>query len=418
MDNILQEQITKTLNESPSGVNFVIYGPKFKNGEYLNDTQCLIFGVEKKLPLSELNENELIPDKINLDGTEYKTDVVESQKIKRLLCYESTAPEVQFLRSRVRPLSGGLEISPIQSFESVNGFFNYWVGTLGFLAIDNVDNILVGVTNGHVMVKDFFFSNEKNSAAETTSIFDQKTFSGLGTFQNKILQFGSSIGNVNFTSDSIGTPKRYVPISSLSANRVDGALFTINQNTVNSFSAAQALSGTFGMPFCTTAEINQLQSNAYPIYSVGRTTGPKGPNCPLVVYGYGSVVVDYYKQGNEVSTTWQDTIFFKYPDDSYGPILGGDSGSALIANINGTYKIAGLVFAGNNFMGVASRIDRVVQELNISPWNGGNVNYISNNPTVSKIYRPPSDTRTSIVHNGRTYFLAGCERTSTPITNA
>jgi hypothetical protein len=417
MEN-LKNQLTTTLRNAPSGVHFVVYGPKYKNGEYLNDLKCIVYGVEKKLPISQLNENQIIPKKINIDGIEYTTDVIERKKLKPNTCYEESDSRIQFLRSRVRPLSGGLEISPQQSFvQNQNGSFSYWVGTLGFLAIDNNDNRLVGVTNAHVMLKDPFVNSEKNPNGETSSISDQMTYTGFGTYPNRILQFGSSTGIVNFSTDGIGTPKRYVPYSSTTPNYVDGAIFSINQNAVNLFSASQALDGTFAMPFCTTNEIDSILSNQYQIYSVGRTTGPKGPNCPMVVHYYGSAFVDFERQGVTVETEWEDLIWYKFIDDSPDPSLQGDSGSGVIVNINGTYKIAGLLFAGNGYESAASRIDRVAQELNISAWNGSTVNYTPINPTISKIYRPITDTRKSITYNGKTYYLAGTERTTTPITN-
>lgn len=415
---ILKNHLTSTLRNAPSGVHFVVYGPKFKNGEYLNDTNCIVFGVEKKLPISELNENNIIPKKINLGGNEYLTDVVERKKMEANLCFKKTDPEVEFLNSRIRPLSGGLEISPLQSFvKNTDGSFGFWVGTLGFFAIDNIDGKLVGVTNSHVMLKDPFLNSEKNVNEEASAISDKITYTGFGSFQNRILQFGSNTGTVNFNVDSIGTPKRYVPYSSTTANHVDGAIFSVNRNVVNLYSASQALNGTFGMPFCTTNELNSLLTNAYPIYSVGRTTGPKGPNCPMVVHFYGSTNVDFERQGVVVSTEWEDLLWYKFLDNSDSPSLKGDSGSCVIANINGTYKIAGLLFAGNGMESAACRIDRVAQELNISAWDGSTVNYTNNIPTISKIYRPLNDNRKTIVYNGKTYHLAGTEITTTEITN-
>lgn len=414
----LSHQLTTTLRNAPSGVHFVVYGPKFKNGEYLKDKKCIVYGVEKKLPFSQLNDDQIIPKTINIDGVEYATDVIERKKLKPQLCFQPNDPEVQFLRSRVRPLSGGLEISPVQSFvRNTNGTFSYWVGTLGFLAIDNSDGRLVGVTNAHVMLEDAFENSGKNRNGQTSSIADPKVYPGFGTFPNRVLQFGSNTSTFNFNTDAIGTPKRYIPFTPTGINYVDGALFTINQGAVNSFSAAQALEDTYAMPFCTTIEIDELLVLNNPIYSVGRTTGPKGPNCPMEVFYYGSATVAFERQGIEIDTEWEDLIWYRFIDGSDSPSLGGDSGSAVIADIDGTYKIAGLLFAGNGDESVACRIDRVAQQLNISPWNGTSVNYTPNNPTITKIYRPISDARRQITYNGKTYYLAGTERTSTPITN-
>ena len=58
----------------------------------------------------------------------------------------------------------------------------------------------------------------------------------------------------------------------------------------------------------------------------------------------------------------------------------GDSGSVLISSINGSFKIIGLCFAGtpvsdpinsgtNGVLGIANRIDKVAEFLEIQPWN-------------------------------------------------
>jgi hypothetical protein len=86
------------------------------------------------------------------------------------------------------------------------------------------------------------------------------------------------------------------------------------------------------------------------------------------------------------------------------PVWGGDSGSTLIANIGGVWKIVGLVFAGNgtpynpqtglpnvtigntvyplqvaSSIGYACRIDQVASQLGIKAWTGSAAPVIDHN---------------------------------------
>lgn len=428
MDSI-QDTITDTLKTAPSGVHGILYGPKTKNNNILNQ-DGFVFLVEKKLPISQLNPDDIIPKTISIDGSEYVTDVVESPKFKLNQCYSLTDSKVVKLQSRLRPLSGGIEISALSTWSQTSPYqFNYSVGTVGFLAKDNEDNTLVGVTNNHVIVEDAFASAEKDPDLPASSIVDAKKFSnGLtGTYSNRILQFGSVNGTVNFNNDKVGTPKRYVSIYENQPNYVDGAIFSIDPNVFNSSSSSQTfLPNSYAMPFCTTSEVNSLSTNLNAIYNVGRTTGPKGTNCPLVVYGYGSTYIPFLRQGSEVEIIFSNVLFYRFQDSSNLPIYYGDSGSSIIANINGSLKIAGLAFAGNSggdldnptsTLGVACRIDKVAEQLNISAWNGSNINSSGTSPKVLQLIRPYTDTRTSIVSGGKKFYLAGTVVTNTPYSN-
>jgi len=232
---------------------------------------------------------------------------------------------------------------------------------------------------------------------------------------------------INIEKDTIGIPKRFVPISINGTNKVDGAIFSINSGVFDSSSSSQALlDNSFGMPFCTSNEVNVLSSNNYPIYSVGRTTGPKGTSCPLVALGVGSIYIEFILQDEYQQVIFSNSIAYRFQDESNLPVFGGDSGSALIADINGTLKIAGLVYAGNgnddpenpeSSLGVACRIDDVAEQLNISPWNGSPINTLPSNPKILSIIRPYTDTRTTIVSGGKTFYYVGTVNTNRPDTN-
>jgi hypothetical protein len=422
--NNLQDKITETLLNAPSGVHSLLYGFKIKDNE-ITDIKSLIYCVTEKKPLSALSSNEIIPRRIALDNEQYPTDVVQMGEIVLNQCYDLNAPEPLSLRTRVRPLSGGLEISSLHTWVQVAPYrFSLSRGTLGFLAKDNTDNKLVGVTNNHVIVRDAFINSEKNPSGISSSIIDNIVFSDPAGYNevipSRVLQFGTAGGSVNFLNDKIGVPKRYVPISESTPNRVDGALLTIDSNILCTNSQALTGLNTFNMSFATLSEINNLPFNNT-LYSAGATTGPKGVNCPLVCFGIGATNIRFNRQGVQVRILFQDCIFFRFLDSSNLPSFAGDSGSAVIADINGQNKIVGLLFAGDgnddiNFpistFAVASRIDHVANELNISAWDGSNIDRSPINPPISYILTQQNDTRTSIISGGKTFYLAGTVITS------
>ena len=152
-------------------------------------------------------------------------------------------------------------------------------------------------------------------------------------------------------------------------------------------------------PFATTSEIDDLLTTNPQLYSSGRTTGPKGgASCPLKLMELGVAFgIDYTMQGVTTLVGMEDIIkFFKPtleddqsqdPADGYccNPSRGGDSGSALFADIEGTIKVIGLVFAAGNDdeivscddgpnsykYGFACRIDHIASQLGIMEWGYG-----------------------------------------------
>ena len=132
-----------------------------------------------------------------------------------------------------------------------------------------------------------------------------------------------------------------------------------------------------GFPFATTEEINSIltgDQRLNSLFSVGRTTGPKGSiaGCnQLKLIG----IHEYAAVGDEnYYFDYYDSLQYAYIDNSPYPIDGGDSGSVVVApfgNPNSpVYKIIGLAFAGGDYDGTACRIDRVASSLNISAFTG------------------------------------------------
>lgn len=429
-----KQKIKEVLNNT--NAHSVFYGKKMVNGVY-NGEYAIIHMVTKKRPVEELPDEMVIPKEYNINGQIYKTDVIEKPTLKAQQCYPLGDPSIVFLNTRIRPLSGGLEIANLATFTGDS----IYVGTLGLIAVDNVDGTLVGVTNLHVAITDGFYSSDKDPNSQTWTIVDKINVPNIGTVDQAILQFGSADNWVyqnNYIQNTIGAPKRYMPLTdnynptdpNTKENTIDAAIFALNAGNTDSSSASIAeLANSYALPFATTQELDSLAFDfnvVSEVYSVGRTTGPRGPNCPLQVFGYGATTVSgYKKQGVGTFVDFIDVFFCEFKDSSNLPSYEGDSGSAVIGNFNGTYKILGLLFAGDSDPNNPTstfftfcRIDYIAANLNIAAWDGLYSNFKSASPdNASKIYRPLLDDRVSITYQGKTYWQCGIEETSTDYTS-
>jgi len=115
------------------------------------------------------------------------------------------------------------------------------------------------------------------------------------------------------------------------------------------------------------------------------------------------------------------------------PVWGGDSGSTLIANIGGVWKIIGLVFAGNgtpynpqtnspynsnqslgptgpyqvaSTIGFACRIDQVASQLGIKAWTGS-IAPVVDHDTITYRTVSGSNSDKTLVCSGSTYWQVG-----------
>jgi hypothetical protein len=397
----IKQKIEDLFNSTPDYVG-VGWGHKF-NKEELTNEHSIVFRVPKKLPLSEIPEEEHLPSTVEVDGVTYKTDVIEIGNVVPLsicpsdtlnTCYTWTWFAFQETaggpiygpgnippgnRGVIRPMQGGISITSANNPISV--------GTLGFLAVDNEKNTLVGVTNNHVVVGTAFYTNYRN-VTNSNEYQDQYCQPGEGGFA----------ANPNYV---VGEVVRYVPIvPQPSLNQVDGALVTIDPSKVTN-AESYKLYGTnilTPMPFATTAELDNLLATNPQLVSSGRSSGVKSPtscgikisainvNLPLSTYidSNNQPQGGYNINGSRLGASFSGTIEFIRTDlQSNGlpacpfPIYGGDSGSALAAQINGVWKIIGLVFAGSPYYGYANRIDQVAAQLNISAWDGTTKNYFN-----------------------------------------
>jgi len=365
-------------------------------------------------------------------------------------------------RQSPRPLKGGLSIT---STTHSTPFTNAGsVGTMGLICQDSASGALVGLTNNHVVIRDAFYTSQRtytNPQNEFDIVESSTTVEGDYVYQTGDSQ-PISIGG----SKEIGRVLRYVPLYTSASiasnpsltNKVDAAMFSLYCSSstaaqiINFTSSFQqiGLSYTSSMPFASTAEIDDLINNNYELYSSGRTTGAKGSPgtlCPIRMYGYASFPIAYPLQGTPTLSYFTDVLMFVKPNNSSSftpttpltsaticpyPVWGGDSGSTLIANIGGTWKIVGLVFAGNGIpfnpqtgfptyiypngtsipyqvassIGYACRIDQVASQLGIKAWTG------SAAPVVDPItitYKTVSgsSSNSTLVCSGSTYWQVG-----------
>ena len=172
----IKQKIEELFQSTPDYVG-VGWGHKF-NKEELTNEHSIVFRVPKKLPLSEIPEEEHLPSSVEIDGITYKTDVVEIGNVVPLsicpqttldTCYTWTWFAFQETaggpiygpgnippgnRGVIRPMQGGISITSANQLGKV--------GTLGFLAVDNEKNALVGVTNNHVVVGTAFYTTYRS----------------------------------------------------------------------------------------------------------------------------------------------------------------------------------------------------------------------------------------------------------------
>ena len=423
----IKDKIREQVLQNPH-VTSVGYGYKISGGVNTGEP-AIVFGVEAKKPLSEIPEGELLPSSVDINGVVVKTDVKQRGRPQLLQCNgdcgQNAGSGSALNRSYTRPVMGGLSITSLNNSNSV--------GTFGLVVKDVATGCVVGLTNNHVTIQDAFYTSQRNLA---------------GVLQNEY----SPVDNIYQDAEYAGTPPptniigrslRYVPIypqSSGLTNSVDAAIFSINITALSTTQSWRQVGldsvVTDYLPFATTLEIDTLLAVNPQLYSSGRTTGPKGgASCPLKLFELGTSFSIYYKmQGENTVIIMENTIaFFKPPLDhpesqdptEYGlccnPVRGGDSGSALIADIEGTIKVIGLVFAaGNDFnettcdggnnsykYGFACRIDEVASQLGITSWNKGDLLKAVDTSTIDYRTEPGGSSDKTKSCDGKTFWQVG-----------
>lgn len=413
------KELFDSMSESCTSIG---YGYKEKDGK-LTKEKSIIFTFQEKKPLSELSPDEIIPSKIKVGDVDIITDV--QQGINKYTGFEACPTEyylwsddiflnpsgetVPTNNNVIRPLKGGLRIRNLDS---------PFYGTMGFIAVDNDTNSLVGVTNSHVMNVIQFRSDEPGRSLDSV----------YSNVYNDDISQPTSSGNI------VGKTKRYFPVVSVQRGRnyIDAALFSIDSSKIdfNESFKYEGLTFNDAPTFATTEEIDSLLDNDWDLFSTGARTGAKGQGeTKLKVSSLfntvsvpGILILNENLSSSGVYIAYDDCIGFVASASTttsgnvcYYPLNKGDSGSALLADINGQLKIIGLVFAGTDFnlpdeyfrVGYACRIDKISEILNISPFTGQtSVNFSNvNNPQVQVV--DGTSSLTAITINNKKYYQVG-----------
>jgi len=406
----ISNKIKELFESTPDEVG-VGYGFKIVGGEY-TDEKAIVFHVKQKLPLDQIPEGQVLPSTVEIDGTVYNTDVFEVGEVTALSCpgcppaacptavlnncyswQNVNTPPAN--RGTIRPLKGGISIT--------SGLTQSYVGTLGLIAVDVDTQALVGLSNNHVIVENAFFTSDQNVSG------------GLeNELCNPIFQTGEiqpSAANL-----SIGRVIKYAPFTRSGPNYLDAAVCSVDSSVIDIEESYKQFGLNYPDPmeFATTEEIDTLLTTNPELYSSGRTSGVKGPGpCRLKTFSVGQSisVAGYHYQGGWTSMffalPFSDVIgFTRYSVNCDYPIAPGDSGSALIADFDGKWKIIGLCFAGGSTVGYACRIDRLADTLGIEAWDGTAKNYIDPTSVEYKTVQGGSSD-ISIECGGKTYWQIG-----------
>lgn len=400
----IQEKLIELFENTPEYVN-VSFSEKYVNGVNTGE-KCFKFSVPKKLPKDQVPSGELLPSVVQVDDKLIITDVIEEGPVK-LLCSTTTInscynwcndkPNCNQIINQpnnvntIRPLKGGIGITSSHNAGTR--------GTLGCIAIDSITQSYVGLTNSHVVIGDLLFANYRDPNLIISNELVDDSF--------------QPPQNVNNPSFKIGRVIRYQPFkpSGNGFNYVDAALISIKNDPsiFNSTESAKQYDITVAnsFPFATTSEINNLNSSIE-LISVGGTSYVKQGSCGLRFAGFSTVNVGYSDvRGFPLYSTFTDVISFTRIDTSCPwPIYGGDSGSILIGNISGTWKIIGINFAGSPYIGYACRIDRVSQNLQIEQFTGGTYNFIDED-SIKFVTVSGLTENLTITCSGTTFWQAG-----------
>ena len=226
-----QEDLKQLTKEQTSNTNNNIvsvgYGYTEVGGKITNELG-LVYTVKEKKPLDEIPEEERIPSEITYGGEALPTDVVQSTV--RLVAASDCNPEFYEWRTNAptnrnsfRPLKGGVSIGNVDLLPG-------YVGTLGFVAIDNESNTLVGVSNNHVLVDDAWIATSRTTTDAKTNAFREN-----GSLCVQPSEVGAN------SSNRVGVLKKYVPIDFF-GNTVDGALIALDSKDLVNYNV-------YGEPF-------------------------------------------------------------------------------------------------------------------------------------------------------------------------
>lgn len=345
--NSVNSELPDEVNEMllKSKANVCYEGTKIKNEKDTGE-KCFVFGVTEKK--KDINQDEMIPETI----CGLKTDVVEYPELKLRPC--NLNPQDKY-----RPIKGG--VSGIIHNESAC--------TIGAIVRDRVDKTLVALTNNHCngYVKD----TDPSSVGEAVlqpSPFDSGTL----------------------TEDTYGKVKRIIPLKTGGIpNLVDASISSI-------------------YPENPMTEIINIGEGPFK-FETNRDNIQVGMSCKkngrTSCYTDNAIIQNLNVSATIDGILYTNQMLLHSSPDPF--IEAGDSGSAVLSNINGEDKILGLVFASgfNPETGVHSTLvcyaDNIMNELKIEAWQGDIVVEYNVEDTINIngiLYERFGDTYNPITH--------------------
>ena len=426
MDKKLKHTLNKLFAKTPKQTS-VGFGKKVVNGVRMNEG-AIIFTVPKKKPLSELKPSQILPSEVKVGEKVYSTDVVELPPATFTACDSSTIEQcLDNLNDRSfwylnNPNRGWEEqcIRPGHSVQ-VNRRNTETAATLGSLVVDKGTGCLVGVTNQHVVTPKPLATSEilsENNVYRSHLLFQEGA-----TFGIPFNKYNTSTLSVPFNK-SIWT-------KAASDNNVDAACISIDKQLVdvNKSWIPVGLEDiiTTPPPFATTEELDNIldeQGNSTVQLALSCTrTGVKKPGfCEVIPYVMGMIVTVSNGVGNS-TVYWEDKTGWNYPNVSrfftFKNVLaiqrpnsdcevtkGGDSGSPVYGNFNGTWKLIGLNFAGSSNTSYVQRIDIIAENLQIEAWDGTSKPFLARE-THLPYYVEGTTNQHWFDYNGHRYWQAG-----------
>lgn len=307
----------------------VALGYKEKGGQK-TETPSLVVMVRKKIPLSELKRQDVVPSEIDMVGT----DVKAVGEIRAL----NETP-----RDRWRPAPGGVSI----------GHYAITAGTLGAVVRDANTNEKLILSNNHVLAN-----------------------SNAGEIGDPILQPGPYDGGTR-PQDTIAHLLRFVPIRFVQ-ELPDCPVSMSVANMVNFFARAlgsrhrlvavrlQPQPNQVDAALAKPVESDMVSDE---ILSIGQIIGTKEAELGLAVRksgrttGHTTGTVELLDATVSVSFGTGRTAIFEGQIVTTAMSQGGDSGSLLV---DATQNLAvGLLFAGSEQTTIHNPIDAVMSALNL-----------------------------------------------------
>ena len=307
----------------------IVYRGKKTIGDVKTDRDCIIVGVTKKLPLSQLKKIDIVPVVIN----KIETDVVETAPIQLLQAekYDRTI--------KWRPAPGGVSC----------GHKDITAGTLGMIVRKNGEQFIL--SNNHVLanvnrgqISDSIYQpGSYHGGKEVDTIAELSEFIRIRVVGESDCLIGGSVSSVfNFLAKILGRKTRlYSKV--IPENIVDCALAKplhsndVSHNILEIGYPVKVIEPSVGLRIkksgCTTAvthgEISDINAGAN------------------VSMGNGDIAI------------FIDQILIEKPGFS----AGGDSGSIILSEDGN--NVIGLLFAGNNTLTLANKFTNVVSELEL-----------------------------------------------------